>query len=238
MNSELILLIKLLLAHLVADFLFQNKLMVQRKSFSSAPLYYHGVIVFFVSWLFSFELIISIVIAAVHIVIDGIKSLLDKKSKYSRYILFIGDQLAHIVVILITWFIGISNLGTLDVIHKFGQISNSQNLLILLAGYLIVTLPAGYLIDLYIKAKGFVKDDKNEKSNRGLTIGILERLIVMTLVVLDQYEAIGFLIAAKSLLRFADKEPEVKSELVLIGTLLSFAIAMLVGLAVDWMLVG
>lgn len=240
MSNELILLLKLLLAHFVADFLLQSKTMVEKKSFSSIYLYYHGVIVFLVSWLFSFALLTSLVIAAIHIVIDGIKSRFDYQSNLSKYYLFIGDQLAHIFMILFVWIIGCSSFVRVDLALSFNEFLNTQNTLELLVGYLVVTFPAGYFIELFIKAKGYAADDKTEKSKGGFAIGILERLIVMTFVLLGQYEAIGFLITAKSLLRFADKNPEVKSELVLIGTLLSFAIAILIGLVIkgDAVLVG
>ena len=48
-------------------------------------------------------------------------------------------------------------------------------------------------------------------------------------VVIGQYEAIGFIIAAKSILRFKDTDTA-KTEYVLAGTFLSFGIALLCGL--------
>ena len=61
----------------------------------------------------------------------------------------------------------------------------------------------------------------------------MERGLILIFVVLAQYEAIGFLIAAKSILRFNETTSEnEKSEYVLTGTLLSLAIALLLGLAV------
>ena len=60
----------------------------------------------------------------------------------------------------------------------------------------------------------------------GRLIGRLERAMIMMLVVAGQPDGIGFLIAAKSLLRFNDlahdKDRRV-SEYVIIGTLASFA---------------
>ena len=58
-------------------------------------------------------------------------------------------------------------------------------------------------------------------------------IVVLTLVfvLLGQYEAVGFIIAAKSLLRFAEGD-KAKSEYVLIGTLLSFSMAIFVGVAI------
>ncbi len=69
-------------------------------------------------------------------------------------------------------------------------------------------------------------------------IGTLERLLIYIFVIVGQYSAIGFLVTAKSILRFGEikssaatgsdnrKEPEY----VLIGTLMSVAWAIAVGL--------
>ena len=62
-------------------------------------------------------------------------------------------------------------------------------------------------------------------------IGNVERMLTLVFVMLGQYEAIGFILAAKSLRRFRETDT-VKSEYVLVGTLLSFGIAILVGVAV------
>ena len=69
----------------------------------------------------------------------------------------------------------------------------------------------------------------------GRYIGILERILVLTFVLLNQVSAIGFLIAAKSILRYGNKDKEgarKQTEYVLIGTLMSFSCAILMGLLV------
>jgi hypothetical protein len=66
----------------------------------------------------------------------------------------------------------------------------------------------------------------------GLTIGWLERGLIFILVLAGSPEAIGFLIAAKSVLRFgAVAEDRAASEYVIIGTLASFGWAIAVALA-------
>lgn len=67
----------------------------------------------------------------------------------------------------------------------------------------------------------------------GMYIGILERILVFVFVILDHWEAVGFLITAKSVFRFGDlKESKERklTEYILIGTLISFGIAILVGI--------
>jgi hypothetical protein len=48
----------------------------------------------------------------------------------------------------------------------------------------------------------------------------------------NQFDAVGFLIAAKSILRFKD-DNTLKTEYVLIGTMLSFGIAIACGLLIN-----
>ena len=65
---------------------------------------------------------------------------------------------------------------------------------------------------------------------RGRTIGALERGLALTLVLLGEYTAVGWIIAAKSLARFKALEDREFAEYFLIGTLASFLLALLAGL--------
>jgi hypothetical protein len=62
-----------------------------------------------------------------------------------------------------------------------------------------------------------------------------ERILILTFIINNQYEPIGFLIAAKALLRF--KESDLKrTEYVLIGTLISFTLTISIGILVKMVL--
>lgn len=69
----------------------------------------------------------------------------------------------------------------------------------------------------------------NSEYNTGRIIGILERIFVFIFVLLSQYTAIGFILAAKGVARFPDFKSRTFAEYVLIGTLLSTLLAMIVG---------
>lgn len=105
---------------------------------------------------------------------------------------------------------------------------------------LLAVKPANILILLVLKACNLNIDvsgeDEKNSFHAGRLIGLLERSLIVLFVVLSQYEAIGFLIAAKSILRFSEATSgSVKSEYVLTGTLLSLMIALCLGLvAVKW----
>lgn len=68
-------------------------------------------------------------------------------------------------------------------------------------------------------------------TNAGALIGNLERILTMVFVLIGQYEAVGFIVTAKSLLRFKETDTA-KTEYVLAGTLLSFGIATVFSLLV------
>lgn len=71
-------------------------------------------------------------------------------------------------------------------------------------------------------------DSPKSLQNAGKYIGILERVLIFVFILTNHFEAVGFLLAAKSIFRFGDlKEAhDLKlTEYVLIGTLLSFGIA-------------
>jgi hypothetical protein len=78
---------------------------------------------------------------------------------------------------------------------------------------------------------------KNENSgaekdleNAGKVIGVMERFMTLALVLSGQYTAVGLIIAAKSILRFNNQQ---KNEYILVGTLLSFGFAILIGVLIN-----
>jgi hypothetical protein len=58
----------------------------------------------------------------------------------------------------------------------------------------------------------------------------MERFLVLSLVLIGQYSAVGLIIAAKSILRYKSTQ---KNEYILVGTLLSFGIAVLLGILIS-----
>ena len=68
----------------------------------------------------------------------------------------------------------------------------------------------------------------------GKWIGRFERALIFTLIFIDQPIGIGFLVAAKSILRFEEARQQKLAEYVLIGTLLSFSLAIAVASVTKW----
>lgn len=106
-----------------------------------------------------------------------------------------------------------------------------------MVGLLLALKPANILILLILETCKVninpTKNDEHGNFHSGELIGWLERGLILVFVIMSQYEAIGFLIAANSILRFSEaSKGDEKSEYVLTGTLLSLAIALCLGILV------
>ena len=91
---------------------------------------------------------------------------------------------------------------------------------IVISAYFIVSLFGAYFIRTMLRR--YEKELQIGGLKRaGMIIGILERIIILTLVLVDQYTAISFIFTAKSIARFNELKNRKISEYYLIGTLLS-----------------
>ena len=100
-----------------------------------------------------------------------------------------------------------------------------------------VTIPASIAIKVFVSQwlPETTDIDSASLTNAGKYIGIFERLFILAFLLTGHWEGIGFLIAAKSVFRFGDlKESKDRklTEYILIGTLLSFGIAIAIGLLI------
>lgn len=234
----MILLIKLLLAHLLGDFVWQPASWVadkEIKKHKSVYLYLHillhGILAALLVWEISF-IPYALLIAVTHGIIDLIKLNFQKPNTKRSW--FVADQIAHILIL-----IGIVLLYENKSIIYFWE---DNGFWILLTGILFVTKPSSIIIRTIISIWSPENENThadNSLANAGNYIGILERLFVLCFILTGHFEAIGFLLAAKSIFRFGDlKEAKDRklTEYVLIGTLISFGIAVLTGLIVQALL--
>jgi hypothetical protein len=109
--------------------------------------------------------------------------------------------------------------------------------LLLVAAYLYVCGRGTVLVRAVLDLPALhMRRDEDRSSGaveiaRGRAIGVLERAITLTLVLLGQYGALGLVVAAKSLARFRALEDREFAEYFLIGTLASLLLALLAGVA-------
>ncbi|RYM34987.1 DUF3307 domain-containing protein [Brumimicrobium glaciale] len=220
------------IAHLLTDYIFQSEKQVEdlnEKGFKSKFLPQHFLIAFICSWVLSFQLLFvvaAIVIAAIHVIIDGLKKYLDKDRKIGKYSFYIS-QLLHLLILIIVSLLFEKTTPLID----FYEMKFDWYIVLLIAGYLFCLKPANILIKQIFKSYSITDQTNDDLQRAGRLIGSLERILALTFVILSQYEALGFLIAAKSILRFKDGATR-KTEYVLIGTMLSFGIAIGTGILI------
>lgn len=222
--------LRLLLAHLFGDFLFQPGKWVkekEQKKLKSPKLYLHTLLHIILALIFMWDMKMlpaAIFIGVTHFIIDAGKLLFQNKK--NRRTLFFIDQLLHLIVI-----VGVALFYSEEPL----VIKLSTEQLLLLACLVFLTFPASItiktIISVYTPFTEMDEDDSLE--NAGKYIGILERLLVFIFIATAHWEGVGFLIAAKSIFRFSDltqSKDRKLTEYIMIGTLLSFGLAILVGI--------
>ena len=243
--TEVNLLLFLILGHLICDFYLQPKAWVDKRNalhHKSPQLAYHAVIhglvttsilLFLTDYgpLISFSL--GMFVLVTHYVVDLTKSYCPNTVKF-----LVLDQIAHLIILVIVWILltgGFSDYKTLLSLDKL----QTKHVAILIA-YLLVLKPTSIIIAMTLKPWSEVLKGGNEENSEtpdfaGQRIGYLERILILTFIILNQFAAIGFLLAAKSIFRFGDltKDEDKKlTEYVMLGTLTSFTITIIIGLTV------
>ncbi len=230
------LLIKLLFAHLLGDFFLQKGSWVAHKKkykLKSSRLYLHVLIHVLLMFLFLWDLSlwpIVLIIGVSHLIIDALKIILQNE-KNQRW-LFILDQILHFSVLIAVYLI-FTDIEY-NIISFF-----SQRHLIFILGLLFLTRPTSFIMqNIFTKWDITALTENNESlEDAGKYIGILERILVFIFIMSGHWEAVGFLITAKSVFRFGDlKESKHRklTEYILIGTLISFGIAIGTALVVNY----
>ncbi len=228
----MVLLIKLVLAHLIGDFILQPKSWVkskEKRKLKSPKLYLHVaihmVLLCLIIWDVSYWPLV-LIITGLHLIIDVLKLMLQRKKTKRQW--FFMDQLLHIISIFTVYFIYTNTTFITSEIPL-------ETALLLLTCLLFLTKPVSIIMQAIFSKWNIEKLTKGNESlkDAGKYIGVLERLLVFIFIILNHGEAVGFLITAKSVFRFGDlKESKHRklTEYILIGTLMSFGIAILTGL--------
>lgn len=229
------LLLALLLIHLVIDFYLQPNSWIDNKRrypWAGYAIICHaalhglasaGLLLLLSNWSKMHIMMALGVISLSHYLIDAIKATLSNKARF-----FVLDQLAHaaVLVLLVVYFDPQGDLHAL----LLGPINLSELLAIGFA-YLLILKPSSLLMSQLLAP--FRPDDEHEALPKaGEMIGYLERFLIVTFILCNEWSGIGFLLAAKSVFRFGDlaKSNQVKmTEYVILGTLLSTTIAIVVG---------
>jgi len=232
MDNATIWLIRLLAAHLLTDFVLQPKKWVdarRKKHLAAKEFWWHiGITTLVAASFTGFDTWwLPVAIFSTHILLDWWKSY-----RKDTVFFFVLDQLLHLLVIVLIWHIKYPEA------FSPGQWlqASTMNLKFWMVTIAIIFLtnPAGILIGMITRSfRNKIKNHEEQSlENAGAWIGILERLIIFFLVLIGQYEAIGLLIAAKSIIRLKEGDQKM-SEYVLVGTLLSVSVAIITGFIVS-----
>lgn len=232
-----------LFGHMLGDFYLQGECMCAAKNkdaFYSPWFYVHVLFIFCTAWIVTWNVSFwwaALLIAFLHGLIDASKSYIPK-AKCNSTILFFIDQIVHVLIVLfVTWLY----------VHLCGWQEWAWLTLYRAAMILVVVFclwPANFFIGKFLQ---FIKVEKTA-NNQGISeyeelgkptldasrvIGSIERILVLLFVWLGEYSAIGFLIAAKSVMRFPEMEHgKNNAEYYLVGSLLSFGVSILLGASI------
>jgi len=247
-HSDMALLGRMLFAHILADFLLQSDHLVRQrveKGWTSSWLYVHGLLAGLSVYLLAAQwssVWVFAIVAISHIAIDGVKSA--KKRGLGALLV---DQGAHLGVIVFSWVL-LAGVPSSAVARTLSDWFADPRLWVLVVAYAAAIWPGAVLVGHVAGRWGPDREDRGWAPSKtdesasddpgmpraGMLIGRLERILIVTFVLCHQYEAIGFLIAAKSVFRFGRRdgaEARRETEYFLIGTLASFLVAIVLGLA-------
>lgn len=235
-SSDISLMLRLIIAHLLADFVLQRKSWIKErwlKNWKAKTLYLHVIIVGTLTYLLSGyyqNFWIPLGLMLTHFITDVLKSYTGNQLKY-----FLLDQLVHFAFIILAWYLYL--MPEINLIENFRFVFENEKNLAILAAYIFIVWPSGFLIAKMTENwQEQIRKDGLEDAGRW--IGMLERILILTFVLINQFSGIGFLIAAKSILRFSDiknVENRKDAEYILLGTMMSFILAIFTGLAVNFL---
>jgi len=173
MTPSYLWLIKLILSHLLTDFVIQPTTWVEdrnRKHFSSAKLYLHASVTAVLAYILIgwHYWAVALIILISHFFIDGWKSYRPQRTIY-----FLIDQLLHLLVIFGCWIVLFNQWGFIG--SKWQRLSSDLHSWVLLVAFVFVTSPAGVLIgQLTSRWSKKIDDSENSLANAGKWIGIIE----------------------------------------------------------------
>ncbi len=233
MTAAYLWLIKLIFSHLLTDFILQPKSWVDdrnKKHFGSIKLYLHGLVTGAMAFIITgFQYWqVALIIMVTHILIDAWKSYRPQTSLY-----FLIDQLLHFLVLIACTYL--SFLSWNNLAELWNRFIIDSEIWKKMTAFIFLTTPAGILIGQLTKQWRDKLPEAENLASAGKWIGMVERTIIFIFVLYGQYSAIGLLVAAKGIIRFNEKDrQEIKTEYLVIGTLMSIAIAIITGLVIQW----
>jgi hypothetical protein len=255
-------LIPFLLIHTICDFYLQTDRWVEAKkarTYRSPELYLHatlqGVALLLpamalgIDWLSTVCLIV--IVAVSHFIIDLWKVTTPKGDKLAYFVI---DQALHVSVLAAIAF-HVADGASIDAVLQHERFSDG---VLVVFAYVLILKPTSIVIgavlskypivnsamdtDAVTDTDGVAEPVSDKTANvsglvaGGELIGYLERLLILTFMLVGSYAAVGFVLAAKSIFRFGELNQSANrsmTEYVLIGSLISVVITTLIGALVS-----
>lgn len=226
-----ILVIRILSGHMLGDFLLQTDFIAKRKHNDSRYLISHIALVF-TAMMFctvgyhSWRLILALAII----------SLLHYCDRYNKspgnLWWFLGDQAFHLISIaIVPAMFGIWSIAGL--LEVFRAVYYDPRIWVYILGYLAGVWGGRILIGKILESVRRPDCGEPPVSPLADKIGMVERLIVITLALFNQYTAIGIIFAIKGVARKSYVERnDFQGEVYFLGTGLSFFLAILTALLI------
>jgi len=242
-----LLLVALIIGHLVSDFFLQPMSWVNDRNahhFKAKKLYLHVLVHGMVSaailalWEYNYgwQQPSTVVLSTAAIMLSHY--LIDIAKSYSNkgVVPFLLDQIAHIAVIIALCIYITDNQS---LIAYIGALATNPKALWIVCGYLIILSPTAVFIRMMLEKLTANFSSDGSLPLAGQSIGMLERVLMLSFILLDQFAGVGFLLAAKSVFRFGDlsaSKDKKLTEYVMLGTLLSVSVTLFVGLGVNYLI--
>ncbi len=239
--TEIDILLRLLAAYIISDFLIKPKLKFLKKEPTERNIKFYvinaiifSILSYIILGIFS-HVWIPLILSGAHFLFNFIRYYYKKRSVW----IFISKQVFLFIMISLCWLMYTDQFSKLTSLT--GELFNTDKFWYILSGYLIITTPLSVFIskvtsrwnaDLHQTADQSLKD-------AGKWIGIIERILILTFIIIGEFEIIGFLLAAKSVFRFGDlkdNEDRKRTEYILIGTLISFSFSIFIGLFIKMLI--
>jgi hypothetical protein len=235
-------------AHLLTDFLFQTRRMVDAKQRGGVAGYLaHGGVYYVTTALvaaatipgalFSGRFQAGLVgLVAIHLLIDIAKISLTSSGRIRDGVTaFVADQALHWLTVWVAacWISGTPwRTGGSELLARTRNASDRVLLLGII--YILVVFAGGYLIRYlttsFLDGVKLTNETTPQLRNAGMYIGWLERFVILTAVLLQSPATIGLVLTAKSIVRYPQINSPGFAEYFLVGTLLSLIEAMVGGL--------
>ncbi|HAL62095.1 MAG TPA: hypothetical protein DCP08_06785 [Chloroflexi bacterium] len=181
-----------------------------------------------------------VALTVLHTLIDAVITRVQKRWKDFAFQFTIVEPMIHLIAIFTLWIVVRTIRPSLGIaFHPRLDMALINRALLYASGYIFVLeggteIVRGVLRPLQTAVRGEVtaapKSISPEELGTGKIIGNLERFLILTLVILQEYTAIAFVLTAKSVARFRELDKREFAEYYLIGTLTSTLVAIIVGL--------